>query len=221
MKESELAEHIIKYFEKQGYECYKEVSKNGRGGSARNDCYFVKKENGEIVDTIAVETKMSLNTQVIYQANNWRKMSSRSFVAIPKATRKDFKQRKFLYDICKNYLGVGVIEMDRKTYLVNEVSPAKVNNKPILPPLYEAQKDSIAGNDKGKFVTAFSNTVALIHEYMKDKEVAELKVVVENIKHHYKTNTSAISSLKKYIGTSVIPDYTLIEVDKKWYLDKI
>jgi hypothetical protein len=222
MKESELAEHIIKYFEKKGYECYKEVSKNGRGGSARNDCYFVKKENNIIIETIAVETKMSMNTTVMYQAKVWLKMANKVYIGVPKATRKDFKQRKFLYDICKNYLGIGIIEMDKKTFCVEElITPFKVNHKPTLPPLYEAQKDSIAGNDKGKFVTAFSNTVSLIHEFMEDKEVVELKEVVKGIKHHYKSDASAISSLRKYIGTSVIPEYTLIEVDKKWYIDKI
>jgi hypothetical protein len=221
MKESELAEYIIRYFEKQGFECYKEVSKNGRGGSSRNDCYFVRKENGEIVETIAVETKMSLNTQVIYQANVWKKLSHRTYVAVPKAKRKDHKMRKFLYDICKNYLGVGVLELDLNAFRVSEVVAPKLNKKPSLPPLYEAQKDSVAGNDQGKFVTAFSNTVSLIHKYMEGKEAAELKVIVENIKHHYKSNTSAISSLKKYIGTNVIPEYRLLQIENKWYIDRI
>jgi hypothetical protein len=56
---------------------------------------------------------------------------------------------------------------------------------------------------------------------MVGKEVVELKEVVKGIKHHYKSDSSAISSLRKYIGTNVIPEYRLLQIENKWYVDRM
>ncbi len=210
MKESELAEYIITYLEKQGYECYKEVSMKGKGGNARSDCYFVKGD-----ETIAVETKMSMTMTVIQQADRWKSHAKKVYVCVPTVTKKGWKARKFALKIC-DALGIGVFEYGVKG--IKESKTAKLNNKAKLPPLYEEQKDSVAGNDSGQFFTSFKNTVNKLNEYMSDKKESSMSDVIKNIKHHYKSENSAKSSLKKMIEQKVIDGYKIDKRGKSIYI---
>lgn len=216
MKETYLANLIINYFEKMGYETYKEVlsSKNTR----RADCFFIKRNlDGEIVDGIVVETKTTFSLKVMEQCKLWYPYANRIYIGIPKAKRKDFKMRKFGYDICKNYLKIGIIEVDTINEIVSEKVISEYNPKPKYPVLYEQQKDSIAGNDKSDYFTPFKNTLILIQEHMVDKETEDYKTMIKSIKHHYVSNQSAFQSLKQYFG-SLIPNYILIQENKKWII---
>ena len=158
MKESDLADKLIKHLEKEGYVCYKEVSMKGKGGNARADCYFVKYDNNDkIIETIAVETKMSMCLKVMEQSYRWRKHANKIYVCCPTVGRKGMKQRKFSIEICKS-MGIGVFQIND---IVKESVVSPFNKKSSLPPLYEQQKDSIAGNDKSEFFTSFKNTVIM------------------------------------------------------------
>lgn len=212
MKESELAKHIIEYLEKQGYVCYKEVSMRGKGGNARSDCYFVKGD-----ETIAVETKTSMTLKVIEQADRWKTHASRVYVCVPTVTRKGWKGRKFALKVCES-LGIGVYEYGAKG--ITESKIAKINIKAKLPPLYEEQKESIAGNDSGQFFTSFKNTVNKLNEFMSDKNECSIIDVVKNTEHHYKSETSAKSSLKKNIERGIIEGYIITKKDKNIYITK-
>ena len=223
MKEAELAELIINHFENKGYESYKEVvsPKNSR----RTDCYFVKRENGEIVETIVLETKMTFSLKVLEQCFKWKSMANFCYIGIPKSKRKDFKLRRFGYDICKKYLKIGVIEVDINGY-VHEIFGSERNDKPQLPKLYEEQKDSIAGNDNGEYFTAFKNTLNLIHKYMEDKDKVLYNTLIKEIEHHYASDNSAKQSLKEYVGekqkgkNKLLSEYELVYESKKWWIYK-
>lgn len=216
MKESYLASIIINHFEDKGYESYKEVSADK--GSRRSDCFFVKRnEHGEIVDGIIVETKIAYSLKVIEQAFKWKGMCNRVYIGVPKSKRKDWKLRKFGNDICKNYLKIGVIEVDSKD-IVYETIESEYNTKPKYPTLYEEQKLNIAG-DNGKYFTLFKRTIATINAYLEDKEEIDYKTLIENIEHHYASNSSAKQSLKSYIGT-LIPGFSLIQDGKKLIIKK-
>lgn len=219
MKESDLAQHIVDHLEKQGYTAYKEVCMRGRGGNARSDCYFVKYDDQEnIIETIAVETKLNLTLTVIQQADRWRKNANKVYVCVPTTGRKGLKSRRFAIKVCKS-LGIGVYQLD-KTCTIKESVCSEHTNKYTIPPLYEQQKDSVAGNDQSEFYTAFKHTVNQIHSFMEDKEQHNWSDLITEIDHHYKTDTSAKSALKKMIGGSVIEGYYLGKIEKKFFLIK-
>ncbi len=217
MKESYLASVIIDYFERMGYESYKEVMSDK--GSRRSDCFFVKRnENGDIEEGIIVETKIAYSLKVFEQAFKHKNEANKVFIGVPKAKRKEWKLRKFGNDICKNYLKIGVIEVDSND-VVYETVQSEYNPKPQYPTLYEEQKLNIAG-DKGKYFTLFKKTITLINEYLQDKEKVEYKILIENIHHHYASKASATKSLKSYFG-SLIPGYLLIQEGNKLFVKKV
>ena len=126
---------------------------------------------------------------------------------VPTVSKKGWKARKFAIKIC-DALGIGVFEYGAKG--IKESKTEKLNNKAKLPPLYEEQKGSVAGNDTGQFFTSFKNTVNKLNEYMNDKEESSMVDVIKNIEHHYKSDTSAKSSLKKMIERKVIKGYKIL-----------
>lgn len=222
MKESDLALHIVDHLEKQGYTAYKEVCMKGRGGNARADCYFVKYDNeNNIIDTIAVETKLNLNLTVIQQSDRWKsKYANKVAVCIPTTGRKGLKSRRFAIKVCKS-LGIGVYQLDKTCTIKEAVCPEHTESKNIqYPPLYEQQKDSVAGNTDSEFYTAFKNTVNKLNEFMVDKDNHLWSDLIKEIDHHYKSDSSAKTSLKKYIGGTVIEGYYMDKIDKKWYIVK-
>jgi hypothetical protein len=216
MKESELAEKIIEYLEKKGYTSYKEVSMRGKGGNARSDCYFTKEVNGK-TETIAVETKMSMTLKVIEQADTWKSHANQVYVCVPTVGRKGWKGRKFSIKMCKA-LGIGVFEYGVKG--IKESNIGLVNESAKMPPLYEEQKNSVAGNDSGQFFTSFKNTVNELNKFMEDKDEFVFTDLIKEIKHHYKTENSAKSSLKKMIDRKVIDGYQITKKDKLIYIVK-
>lgn len=225
MTEPELADKIIKYFESKGYETYKEVSMSGTGGDARADMYFIKRLGDGILDSVVVETKTSFSTKVIQQADRWRtnKFSHRVYVCVPAPKRKDLKSRKFLFKICK-LLGIGVFQYYTNNDFIFGIKESVVCEKidpKKYPPLFEEQKDSVAGNSKSEYVTKFKLTVNKLNEFMVDKEHYIWKDLISEIDHHYSNDRSAMGALKKLIGgNGPIQGYHLGKIDKEIYLIK-
>lgn len=215
MKESELADIIIKYFEDKGYISYKEVSICGVGGSARADIYFVKLENEKIIDSIVVETKMSFSSKVIEQADKWKsnKLSHRVYVCTPFPK----KRNSFLIKICK-ILGIGVIHV--KDYFIKEVVQPECIVPKKFPPLFEEQKNSIAGNDRSEYITKFKLTVEKLDRFMEDKENYIWNELIEKLDHHYSNDKSASGALSKLIKRGHIKGYRIEKIDKKICLIK-
>lgn len=210
-KEEDLAREVVSYYEKLGYQVYKEVCSYG-GGSARLDIYCVK--DG---DTIAIETKMNMGLTVIDQAFNWVGRANRVYVALP------YKKKSNLYfarEVCRNF-GIGIMLVNDPQYyghdfLMNEWLAPSVCESPTNPlKTYEEQKLSVAGNARGEFVTPFSITRTSLVEYVKVNPGCSLSDAIKNIKHHYEHERSAKSSLKKLIIGGVI-DEIKMDDSKLW-----
>jgi hypothetical protein len=217
MNEEELAAVLIAHLEKQGYTCYKEVSMQGRGGNVRNDCYFVKfSDDGTVVESLAVETKTSFTLKVMNQAYLWRKHAHKVYVAVPPSKRTERKTRKFAMEVCRS-MNIGVFEVGHR---VNEIVSPSPSKNTITPPLYEEQRDSVAGNSTGRFYTSFQNTLRLLSLYVDENPWCGLNEAIKDIEHHYKNDTSAASSIRKYIAKGVIRDYVLLTQGKKTYINK-
>jgi hypothetical protein len=212
--EADLAEKIINFLESLGWISYKEVSIKGKGGGIRSDSYFIKKVGDEIVETMSLETKLNFSLKVIEQADKWKSHANRCYICIPAPKRNQRKSFQFGIKVCKQ-LNIGIFEVNMGNGSVNELNAPTASKNPKLPPLYEQQRSSVAGNDKGSFITAFKVTVINLDEYMQDKDGIELKDLVSNIKHHYKNEKSAISTIQKYVNDGVIKGYCIKKEDKK------
>jgi len=206
MKESDLAIRIIDELESKGYECYKEVLMKGKGGNKRCDCYFVKKKNGKIIETIAVEVKLNMNLTVLNQSDLWSNYANLNYICVPSSNKKTYKLKRFALKICK-LLNIGMYEV-YSDYIKESYTP-EFKDKYTLPPLYEEQKEGIAGSTKEKVFTSFKNTVNQINDYMIDKKVCDLDIMLSEIKHHYKNNSSAKNSIKKHINKNIIEGFTV------------
>jgi len=183
MKEEEIARAIIKYFENNGYESYKEVLADI--GSRRADMVFKKDD-----EVIVVESKVNIGMHVIEQAYKWKSRTNiyKAFIAVSKPKRK---RNTFAHQVCRDY-GIGVFEVDRygNVYLLLDSLENNNISDELDITLYEEQKDSIAGTKGGDYVTPFKLTCAKIY---KELEKGEMTIgdLVKNIDHHYSTDNSA------------------------------
>lgn len=198
IKESDIAQICVNYLETKGYTVYKEVTMNGKGGR-RADIYGTM---GDI--SIIVEAKMSFSLKVIEQAYNWRVNANRAYICIPKPKRSGRKSFNFGLKVCKE-LGIGVITVDYNMQDCNIELESNYHENIKRPVLYDAQKNSVAGNDESKFHSAFKETCLNFDKYMIDKDNIKLSEIIDNIKHHYASKVSAQSSLKKMIELNILP----------------
>ena len=217
--EADLAHKIIEHLEKLDWISYKEVSIKGKGGGIRSDSYFVKKDGDEIIETMALETKLSFSLKVIEQAEKWLGFANRSYVCIPAPKKSVRKSFQFGIKVCKK-MNIGIFEVNMTTGTIKELYSPTIDKNTKIPPLYEQQRESQAGNNKGSFITAFKVTVLNINEYMLDKDGVELKDIISNIKHHYKTEKSAISTIQKMVKEDVIKGYIIKKEKNKILLFK-
>lgn len=198
-KESDLASILISYLDDNNYTTYKEVSLKGRGSKIRADIYATKDGLN-----ISIETKMSIGLKVIEQGFSWQQYSNMSFICVPRPTRKTRKTYNLCIEICKK-LNIGLFLVDMYSKEVIEYIKPTINTKPIqIPPLFEEQRNSEAGNDRSEYITLFKLTTNALNSYLVDKDNINLKEVISNIKHHYKNDQSAYTSLKKMIIQKVI-----------------
>lgn len=200
--EKELASYIITYYENLGYEIYKEVYNIHKGNRA--DIIAIKND-----EYIVIETKMSFGLTIIEQAFKWKENSHKTYICLPSTKRNS---RYFGYNICSDY-GIGIIEVS-KSGNVRILKDSFKNHSPILPQIYEQQKDQIAGSKptKDSYITPFKITVNLFKQYLEDKnELVKLTDVIKDINHHYSSDTSAKTSLMKMIKIGVIEDVELIK----------
>ena len=210
MKESELANIIIEYYEKQDYIIYKEVTAKGSksGGKARAD--IIMEKNGIYT---GIETKISFGLKVIQQAFTWKEKTNFIYICIPKSKMTSMK--RFGYSICVDY-GIGIIEVDKKNN-VHIVNDPIINKNPSLPKLYEEHKSGEAGVSS-EYITPFKITKNKIMNYINDNGKSLLTDMVKNIDHHYKNDNSGKQSILKLIRIGVI-QLELTKVKGKYYLE--
>lgn len=209
IREAEYAAAVVKYFEILGYEVYKEVGFGG--GSMRADVYCKKDR-----ETIAIEVKKVLNLKVIDQAYCWRKYASEVYFAVP---AWGSRQLRVVKEICE-CIGIGMLEVRLGYNNHSEVNvriPGAVNSEPEMPPLFEEQKDSVAGTHTGDFVTPFKMTCKRLIEHVSTNGEMPLVDVVRSIDHHYANEKSAVAGIQKMVRMGVIKDVELfLDKNRTW-----
>jgi len=209
MKETELAQFFVAYL--SCYDLYFEVD--------FHRCVDIV----GILDrkiSVAVETKLHLNFEVIEQARYNKQHFNFSYIAIPLNNGISGIQK----DICTMF-GIGILVYDDRNsrFPVSEYLAPKLNRhckiKNILSRLSGTNKLSLPGSKSGdgNKVTAFGQTSEMLKNFVRMNPGRTLKQAIENddFSHHYHSNTVAVSALATHIKNGVIKNIQII--DKKLY----
>lgn len=191
--EAEIAGSVCCYLVEQKWEVYKEVVPF-RGGKRAD---IVARRGREIW---VIECKMVSSFGVIEQATRWRQFAHRVSVAVPKV-----KDNWFFSVVC-NHFGIGVLTVN-KDGSVEEIRSAPlhrtVSARYITNVLREELKQNIAGSN-GSYWTPFNSTVRNLKDYLKINPGATMKQAIDDIEHHYRSDSAARSSLSHWIRSGVI-----------------
>lgn len=198
MNEIELAEKFIAYF--GGYEIYQEVPALG------------------IIDFVAVagnirtavEVKTTFNWKVFEQAVRNKNYAHYSYVAVPHNKDAHFRER-----LCKDY-GIGLLYFSPKPEWVKNIEDYNFISEAVAPrinrsiakvKLREYMKDSVAGSQNQR-ITAFGNTINAFKIFLqRNGGKVSIKRVIEDVAHHYGSNTSAKQCIINLCRSGVIKDF--------------
>jgi hypothetical protein len=195
MKETEIAEKVVAWLEAQHWEVYQEVKFQTYGGIAD----IVAEQNGLLW---AIECKRSLSLQVLAQAHGWH-THFRS-VAIPSVKRQSWWARRTAYDVAKNYLKVGIIEIRTYGDEVNQtVAPALMREhhrfaKELRLLLVDEHRTyAKAGQQYGGYWTPYKSTIKRCRRFIAANPGCTMKELIAELgRQHYANDKSAISNLR-------------------------
>jgi len=212
LKETDLSKPITDYFGRLFPNC--EVFYEVKSQGSRKIDLVVRNTEGLI---ISCELKLNLNLKVFYQAHTNTDFSHYTFIAVPKKCVMRIK-KDFIISICRA-LNIGILTINNKytDFQVELYFHEVIEKKPKKTlKLFEGQKTfSQGGEANGGCYTEFKYTCEQIIAFLKESpnNQAELSEIIASIKHHYKNEKSAKSSLKKYLADGVIKGVILIGFD--------
>jgi hypothetical protein len=206
--EAELAAVVVAWLEALGADVYEEV------GCAGGVADIVAKRGPELT---IIETKLSWSLALVLQAMERRRSAHRVCIAAPHS--RNTRDVRFL---CRE-IGIGVLEV----YIGSDVTwdPPRVdeletsrrwNSRPValaarLRP--EHKTHAKAGTVGGGRWTPFRATCEQIAWAVHSTPGITLKALVDAVKHHYKTPSSARGSIAHWIGAGKVPGVRLDPVD--------
>jgi hypothetical protein len=191
MKEEELAVYVVDYLESMDWDIYQEVQ--FRTGGKIADIVAVKDDKLWIV-----ESKTTLSFKVLEQAHYWR-CHYRS-IAVPKI--RNYRDRSLAYDICRNYLNLGVLEVSSYGITQRVIAPLMENfgDYPnyLMKQLKEGHKTHArAGSANGGHFTPYRNTMDHVKEFIKNNPGCTLTQILESVgKGHYSSIQSARGAIR-------------------------
>lgn len=188
--EARLAAHVISWLESEGWDVYQEVS----------GVDIVALRGGVVW---SVETKTIMSFDVLEQAVGRRADSHCSWVATPPRKRG----RALAAKIC-SLLGVGWMTVS-KDGRVNPLGRPAFNRKAtdrlsgaVRP---EHKTFAAAGSSTGRSWTPFKETCRELARIVALSPGVELRQALRSVKHHYKTDSSALRSLTNLVFSGVVP----------------
>lgn len=213
--EQDLAKVVSTHFINQGYEVYKEVV--AKKTSKRADMILVKDDV-----YINIETKLTFSNKLLEQVYFWKHNCHKAYLCIPSKKENTPSKNKFLHKICEDY-GIGVIYVyfNRSEPYVSIEIESSFNSEPEnLPTLYCEQKESVAGTNKGGYITPFKITWQNITKYLSNSNQQEVEIneLLSNISHHYKNNASAKLNIIKLINWNVLHDLSFTKKENKTFI---
>lgn len=221
--EAELAKVIVQYLKDMQWEVYQEVQIASFGSIAD----IVAVQNNLIW---VLECKLSLGLNVIAQAENWINYSNYVSIVVP--PRKNCSKSQHIVKNILEHYGIGQYEVskgyDEEKSIVECVAPRlnrKASTDYIKRNLREEQKYwAPAGNADKLRYTPFQHTKSQVIRFVGENPKCTFKELILNIKHHYSSDKTAISSLRQWIIKGIIPELILksskgkyrISINKKY-----
>jgi hypothetical protein len=193
VNETELARKVIQWLEAQYWDVYQEVE-FPKQCSGRADIAALR--DGKLW---IIECKTSLTFTVLEQAQQWP-AHFRS-VAIPRS--KDRRGRGVAYQIARNYLRIGVIEVG--PFGADQVYPPPIMRehhklaKRMIGCLRDEHKHyADAGSKSGGYFTPYRQTIETVKKFVRAMPGCTLKEIMAHLDghHHYANDTTARSSLR-------------------------
>ncbi len=189
MKEADLAQPVAVWLENKGYEVYSEVPL-GYGGARVID--IIGKADSTI---IAIELKLSLTQQVLYQAHHCQLVAHKVFVAV--ATNPT----KRSVEACRKS-GVGIISVkNSKAEMIlepegKEIITDRCNN--LKERLKYISKGVYTGKPNEKGVGPAQDCCRRIKEYLDVNPQASWKEIYKNVDNHYSSCNTMQSSMRNW-----------------------
>jgi hypothetical protein len=209
--EADLAAIVVAWLEALGCDVYQEVA--CAGGVAD----IVSKRGPELT---IIETKVSWSLALIMQALDRRRSAHRVYIAAPHS--RNTRDVRFL---CRE-IGVGLLEVhigsdDRYDQpSVDELEPSRRwNRRPVtlaskLRP--EHKTHARAGTNGGRW-TPFRGTCEELARVVRETPGITLKTLVDQVRHHYKTPSSARGSIAHWISAGKVPGVRFDSSDGLFY----
>lgn len=179
--ETWLAEKVVDWLVLQKWKVYQEVQ-FGQGGNVAD----IVAIQGQVM--WAIECKTTMTLAVMEQAHHWL-MHYRS-IAVPAVRNRD--GRGFSYQIAKDYLKIGVLEVDDTGYVEERVNAPfqRCNNdwlkRRYLPWICEEQKTfAKAGSNNKDQYTPYKRTIISVREYIQKNPYCTIKQILDNVETHY------------------------------------
>lgn len=192
--EQELAAIVVARLNAEGWEVFQEVQVFGAVADI-----IARKDNKLWV----IETKTTLNLDVLGQAYNWRDSADKVSIAVPASRRS--RGRDFAYNVCRQFK-IGIITVapqatwDNKPYWYIQ---ADYETEKINPQLRTKLESSIselhktwskAGSPSGGHLTPFKLTEMNVQEYVKGHPGCTFKELIDNIQTHYANPRGSVAS---------------------------
>lgn len=206
--EVELAATVIAWLEALGADVYQEVELRASCGRAD----IVARVRAELW---ILETKTRFSLDLIGQALDRRRDAHRVIIAVPAASALRGGIPRAL---CLE-LGIGLLAVDIGSDLtfhpprVVELCPSlRWNSRPValaakLCP--EHKTHARAGAPTGGHWTPFRATVEAVAEWVRREPGRPIRDAIENVKHHYRSNAGARSSIAHWIFHHKVPGVVL------------
>jgi hypothetical protein len=218
ISEKELADALIAVLTQDGWDCYAEVQIESYGDRAD----VVATQNGLIW---VFECKLTPNMDVLGQALRWVGRAHFVSICTPYGACSPSSNRgRFITDWIKRH-GIGWYVLDVKAVERAIADPrrhsdgrltghaarhfvdlnprlnrsAHRNAMKILTNLHSDMNNYNAGAGGEAYSTPFKRTMLSIDQHLKVVGSAELGQLIDSIKHHYNTKSSAISCIGKVV----------------------
>lgn len=205
MKETEIAAPVVQWLTDQGWDVYQEVCAHG---SVADIVGRLDTERGNTLIWI-IETKTTMGLVVLDQAINWIQSANFVSIAVPKRKRSSSDRPRVIGRIL-SYYGIGMLEVDMERVRSRRGPDLHRRRDRSFPKwdeiLCSEQKIvSAAGSSLGGYWTPFKATCRDLLKHVKRHPGCALKEAISELKHHYVSDASAISSLKTLIQEGVVP----------------
>jgi hypothetical protein len=202
--EEDFAATLVAWLKAAHWEIYQEVEPHRSGSIA--DIVAVQ---GPVV--WIVETKLSFNPEVLWQATQWNQWAHYVSVAVPTCGRRN--ERRLLLERYARQNGIGVLESstyDRQEYdFREEVKPEFVRRPGEVDKLKiclteERKTYAKAGNADGRRYTPWKATCDAVRRAVEESPGITMKECIDGIKHHYSSNSCARNSMAKWIDAGKV-----------------